>query len=52
MGEQTRSVFINCNLEGGIESVESNSLLPVEFEEIMDADPAFSRNNSRGRSGI
>ena len=43
-GEQTRSLFINCNIEGGIESVENGSGFPVENEAIMDAEPAFFRN--------
>jgi predicted outer membrane repeat protein len=49
MGEQTRSIFKNCNIEGGIESVESNSVIPVESVGIIDQDPAFFRKiNSAG----
>lgn len=42
-GEQTRSVFINCNIEGGIDAIDYGSLIPIEFEAIIDTDPGFFR---------
>jgi len=43
LGENTKSTFINCNIEGGINSINNNSIFPPEYENIIDADPAFKK---------
>jgi hypothetical protein len=45
-GKQSRSTFINCNIEGGIESVSNRSNFPIVNEAIMDAEPDFFRKIS------